>query len=471
MPPSIWWVRRDLRLDDNHALHSATAAGTPVIPIFILDPTLLNSPWVGEKRTAFLFDGLRALDQGLRRIGSRLIVRQGDPKQVLQHLLSESGAQNIYAERDVSPYAQTRDQRIAATLPLNLTPGVSIRPLGSVHKDDGAPYVVYSPYKRRWYETWSASPAAPYEAPSSLGDLPALATDTIPEQPTLPESVPFAAGEQAAHDRLERFIGGRDPAIYRYAEQRDRPDLDATSHLSPYLRFGMISVRRLALAAWRALDAADSKAARKGAQTWLDELIWREFYQSILYAYPRVRITSFRPEYDKIRWRNHEDEFDGWCRGQTGYPFIDAAMRQLTTIGWMHNRARMAVASFLVKDLLIDWRWGERWFMQHLVDGDPASNNGGWQWSAGTGTDAAPYFRIFNPVSQGTKFDPNGDYVRKWVHELADVPTAFIHEPWAMDAATQKRANCTIGQDYPAPIVDHKAARERTLTAYKAATG
>ena len=230
----------------------------------------------------------------------------------------------------------------------------------------------------------------------------------------------------------------------------------------------MLSPRLAALGAYRAIDAAPTADARKGAETWLSELIWREFYHSIQHHFPHVRRSSFRPEYDRIAWSNDEADFAAWCAGRTGYPIVDAALRQLVQIGWMHNRARMIVASFLVKDLLIDWRWGERWFMQHLVDGDPAANNGGWQWSAGTGTDAAPYFRIFNPVSQGQKFDPDGVFVRRWVPELAHVTDQHIHQPWLMPQNEQIRSGCVIGVDYPAPIVDHAWARSRVLAAFQA---
>ena len=234
-----------------------------------------------------------------------------------------------------------------------------------------------------------------------------------------------------------------------------------------YLRFGMISARQAVATAVSCLENASSKAARQGAETWLSELIWREFSSHILAHFPHVLRGNFRPEYDGIAWRNDEAEFRAWSNGRTGYPLVDAAMRQLTTTGWMHNRARMVVASFLVKDLLIDWRWGEKFFMQHLLDGDPAANNGGWQWAAGTGTDAAPYFRIFNPTAQAKKFDPDGRYIRKWLPELADVPQKFIHEPWQMPESVQNSSSCRIGQEYPAPIVAHHEARERTLAAYK----
>jgi deoxyribodipyrimidine photo-lyase len=278
--------------------------------------------------------------------------------------------------------------------------------------------------------------------------------------------VPFPPGEVEARRRLEAFVAGDDAPIYRYAEGRNRLDRDGTSRLSPYLRFGMLSARQAVVGALAAAGAAPGAGARQGAETWLNELVWREFFIHILYHFPRVRASSFRPEYDRIAWENDEAAFAAWCQGRTGYPVVDAAMRQLVQTGWMHNRARMIVASFLVKDLLVDWRWGERFFMQHLVDGDPAANNGGWQWTAGTGTDAAPYFRIFNPILQGKKHDPGGDFVRRWLPELDGVPDKYLHAPWEMPEEVQHQAGCTIGQDYPAPIVDHAWARERTLAAY-----
>jgi deoxyribodipyrimidine photo-lyase len=276
--------------------------------------------------------------------------------------------------------------------------------------------------------------------------------------------VPFTPGEAEAQRRLKKFA---QDAIDQYAQNRNAVSLDGTLQLSPYLRFGMVSSRQAVGTAVTCMESASSQEARKGAETWLSELIWREFYIHILYHFPYVLYRSFRSEYEEIEWRNDEDEFAAWCNGRTGYPLVDAAMRQLTTSGWMHNRARMVVASFLVKDLLIDWRWGEKFFMQHLVDGDPAANNGGWQWTAGTGTDAAPYFRIFNPTSQARKFDPDGKFARRWLPELANVPDNYIHEPWTMSATMQKSTHCQIGEEYPAPIVDHHEAREWTLAAYK----
>ncbi len=473
MPTSIWWIRRDLRLTDNQALHAALESASEVLPVFVLDPKLLNSAYASEKRTAFLFAGLQALDESLRQRGSRLIMRQGDPQEQLRLLCQETNASLICAERDYSPYATQRDQQIAQSLgvPFSLTEGVTIRPLHAALKADGSPYVVFTPFSRAWKSHEAISRSLLVPAPEAINTPAHIASLPIPNSQIAPESLPFLAGEAEAKRRIAEFVTGEDAPIFNYGETRNRPDLDGTSQLSPYLRFGMISSRLAALAAYEALSRATYRTKRESADIWLNELIWREFYLSILDHFPHVRQGSFRPEYDAIQWVNHEGEFAAWCAGQTGYPFIDAAMRQLKETGWMHNRARMAVASFLVKDLLIDWRWGERWFMQQLIDGDPAANNGGWQWTAGVGTDAAPYFRIFNPISQGTRFDSDGTYVRCWVPELSNVPTQFIHEPWIMPKSEQVRARCLIGSDYPLPIVDHSFARERVLAAYKAVKG
>jgi deoxyribodipyrimidine photo-lyase len=304
------------------------------------------------------------------------------------------------------------------------------------------------------------------KAPTKLSTPSNLASESLPTEPTLPANNPFSPGEAVAQGRLKAFTSGEAAPIYRYAENRDRPAVGGTAQLSPYLRFGLISARQAVVAALQAQAAAPDEAARKGAEIWLNELIWREFYATILYHFPHVRRGSFRPELEYIPWNNDEAAFTAWCEGKTGYPLVDAAMRQLKQLGWMHNRVRMIVASFLVKDLLIDWHWGEKWFMQHLLDGDPAANNGGWQWTAGTGTDASPYFRIFNPILQSKKFDPSGKYIKQWLPELANVPPKYIHEPAKLPQSEQKKYGCLIGQDYPAPIVDHFAAREQTLAAY-----
>lgn len=466
MSTAIWWVRRDLRLSDNQALAGALAAAERVVPVFVLDPGLLSSSYVGDKRLAFLFDGLRSLDADLRQRGSRLHVRQGEPAAELAKLMADTGAQAIFAEGDVTPYARRRDERIKAELPLRLTRGLTAQRPSAVVKDDGSPYTVYTPFSKRWLALPLPVEADLLEAPQRIITPESLASLPIPASPALPISVPFPAGEAEAQRRLRAFVQGDDAAITRYREDRNRPDLEGTSRLSPYLRFGMLSARQAVAASRTARQAARTSDACYGADHWLSELIWREFYVAILYHFPHVRSGSFQRHFDRIPWANDEADFAAWCEGRTGFPIVDAAMRQLVQSGWMHNRPRMIVASFLVKDLLIDWRWGERFFMQHLLDGDPANNNGGWQWTAGVGTDAAPYFRVFNPVTQGQKFDPEGDYVRRWLPELGRVPAKYVHAPWTMPPSEQRRAGCVIGSHYPAPIIDHAFARERTLAAY-----
>jgi deoxyribodipyrimidine photo-lyase len=440
-----------------------------LVPAFILDPELLDSPYVGDKRVAFLFGGLRQLDADLQARGSRLVIRCGEPLSELRALLAQTGATRIFSEEDFSPYARRRDARVAEALPLQLISGVTVHPPGVVLKADGAPYTVFTPFSRAWKELPVPLKQHLVDTPNSLPAVPNLASLSVPDSPILPDTVPFLPGEAEGQRRLRTFVDGEDPLIHRYAQARDRLDWDDTSHLSPYLRFGMVSARKTVVSATGAIEAAPNPEARKSAETWLNELIWREFYINILHHFPQVCGSSFRPEYDRIAWENDAGAFEAWCEGRTGYAVVDAAMRQLVETGWMHNRARMIVASFLVKDLLIDWRWGERFFMQHLVDGDPAANNGGWQWTAGTGTDAAPYFRIFNPVLQGKKHDPDGVFARRWLPELARMPDRFIHEPWKTPLDVQRVVGCVIAQDYPAPLVEHAWARERTLGAYRMA--
>jgi deoxyribodipyrimidine photo-lyase len=465
MTTTIWWIRRDLRLKDNVALQAALAGATAVYPLYILDPTLWQSDYVGPKRLAFLLDGLRALDGQLRQRGSRLVVRHGHPEAVLPRFLAETGATRVVYEVDYSRYAKKRDARLARLLPLHCVGTPAIRPPGEIMKKDGMPYTVFTPFSR----TWKALPLPQrgdlLPAPNHIPTPRNLASDPFPNTPTLPATVLFAAGEVEAQRRLSLFLA---TGITGYANNRDMIGLSATSGLSPYLRLGMVSGRETAVCARDGIaeTIAQDPATRAGAESWLNELIWRDFYIHILHHFPHVSRGSFRPQWNAIPWRNDPSEFTAWCVGETGYPVVDAAMRQLNTTGWMHNRARMIVASFLVKDLLIDWRWGEKYFMQQLIDGDPAANNGGWQWAAGTGTDAAPYFRIFNPVSQGKKFDPNGVYVRRWLPELANVPLAYLHEPWVMPSLIQRSSGVRLGETYPRPIVDHQKARKRTLAAY-----
>lgn len=464
MRTALWWVRRDLRLSDNQTLAKALEMSPHVLPVFVIDPGLLSSNYTGEKRLAFLFEGLRSLDSGLRQRGSALIVRKGEPLRVLANICREIGAEGIFAEQDYSPYARHRDLKVSNELPLYLTTGLTLHPPGAVVKADLSPYSVFTPFSKAWMDQpWSGDPLP---APTWIPSIPLVKSETIPAEPRLPAEVPFQAGEKEAQRRLAKFS---EDLIFRYQEDRNRMDLKATSGLSPYLRLGMLSARQAVLAARQAQDHARDVISRRGAETWENELIWREFYFAILHHFPMVRQHAFRERFRTLPWINNEDDFLAWTQARTGYPVVDAAMRQLIITGWMHNRARMIVASFLVKDLLIDWRWGERWFMQNLIDGDPAANNGGWQWSAGTGTDAAPYFRVFNPILQGRKFDPHGDYVREWLPELSEVPTKYIHNPWEMPVDLQKRLRCVIGSDYPIPIIDHTFARQRAIDIYRQA--
>jgi len=466
-PVVIWWLRRGLRLSDNQTLHAALQTGLPVLPLFIIDPRLINSPYVGPKRLAFLWESLRQLQADLQRRGSTLIVRRGIPAEVLPAMSAEFPIQGIFAEPDVSPFARRRDGKLDRTLPLYWVGSPAVRPPGTVLKQSGEPYTVFTPFSKAWKSLPGLEEVTSLPKPDFIPTPAGIRSEPIPDQPTLPADISIIPGEDAAQAQLQAFVDELmdSASIYRYAAERDRPDLPGTSRLSPYLRFGLLSPRQAVSAALRAMRLAPSLEARRSAETWLNELIWREFYIHIMYHFPAVRRQNFRPL--QVRWLNQSEHFAAWCTGRTGYPLVDAAMRQLVQTGWMHNRLRMVTASFLTKDLLIDWRWGERFFMQHLIDGDPAANNGGWQWTAGTGTDAAPYFRIFNPVSQSQRHDPHGRFIRRWLPELSRVPDEYIHTPWLMPPEVQSAAGCVIGRDYPAPVVDHHFARNRALQAYQ----
>jgi len=457
---AIHWFRHDLRLRDNRSL-SAAATAEELIPVFILDPKLLEGGRAGAPRTRFLLDSLSRLARDLEGKGSRLVLRRGDPEQEMARLFEETGAERLHLGTAHGPTGTARDGRIRA---LAGRSGVSV----TEHKDhvvfesrevlssQGRPYAVYTPYRKAWRKAFDAEPQTPERAPRLPPVPKGLASEDLPEPPELDDGADLpTGGEDAAERRLRSFLE-RDVADY--ASRRDLPAEDATSRLSPYLRFGVISARRCIEAARGHADAEGR--ARDGVRAWIDELVWRDFYWAILAEHPRVAHESYRREFESVQWEDDEEGFQAWCEGRTGYPIVDAGMRQLRQTGWMHNRVRMIVASFLTKDLLVDWRRGEDHFYKALVDGDPASNNGGWQWAASTGTDAQPFFRIFNPVSQGRRFDPEGRYVRRWVTELEGVPTDHVHAPWEASEAPR---------DYPAPIVDHAERRKLALERYEAA--
>ncbi len=471
MRPVIHWFRRDLRMRDNLALHAACAGDAAVIPLFIFDPDLLDSERVGAPRVKFMLNALHALDEALRAYGTRLLIRRGKPLDVLRNLVDETRAQALYFNADYSPYAKQRDAKIedALNIPVTVYDDALLLPPGNVLKNNGDPYVVYTPFWRKWKEQPKPKESVRHFRSEWFHDLRDLENAGVPslDDLGLPESVLEAeASEDAALGLLKAFTE-RD--IKHYDDTRNllpinpfngsRPE--GTSYLSPYLRLGLISPRQAYWAAREAYANTTSKAYRESIQTWVSELAWREFYVHILHFFPHVLERDFVDTYEALQWREDDEQLQAWKDGLTGYPIVDAPMRQLKAIGWMPNRARMVVASFLTKDLLIHWKHGEIHFMQHLIDGDPAANNGGWQWAAGTGTDAQPYFRIFNPISQSKKF-ATPEYLRHWVPELQDVPDEHIHEPWKMKKPPA---------DYPAPIVNHQEARERTLAAFKAARG
>ena len=450
---NIWWIRRDMRLADNPALTAALQEGDGVVPVFILDEKLLASP--AEKRQTFMIAGLGALEEDLRKLNSGLVLRRGVPVIEIPRLVGETGATSVYAEVDVTPYASRRDAAVGRAVDLRLVHGLGVHPAEAVRKPDGTPYTVFTPYSKAWRALPLTGGVLP--APNHLPVIPALPSEALP---IISAPTGFPAGEKEAQQRLANFLAG---GIYTYTDDRNLMGMEGTSGLSPYLRFGMLSPRQAVAEAKRAAVETRDALALKGCEIWINELIWREFYQSILYHFPNVLTESFNPRFRGMTWRDAPDDLRAWQEGRTGYPVVDAAMRQLAETGWMHNRARMITASFLVKHLLINWQEGERWFMRMLVDGDPAANNGGWQWVAGTGTDAAPYFRVFNPVLQGKKFDPKGDYVRRWVPELAHVPEGFIHEPWLLPENERPKR-------YPEPIVEHSFARQRALDWYSKTT-
>jgi deoxyribodipyrimidine photo-lyase len=430
----------------------------------VLDDRLLLGSRSGAARARFLLDCVARLAADLAKRGSVLVLRRGDPARELAKLAAETRAGLVTWNRDYGPFARARDAAVTRALGLGGVAVETFRDRVVFEADElrtraGRSFSVYTPYRRGWLERFAAEPAEPRPAARLPPPIPRVTRGPLPSASELGLArgdlkLP-AGGSAAARRRLDAFAGG---ALADYAWQRDLPARAGTSRLSAHLRFGTLSVR--ACLARAAEAARDDRRYREGAAKWRDELIWREFYHAILAEHPLVLRGAYRPALDRLAWSDDEAGFQAWCEGRTGYPFVDAGLRELRATGWMHNRARMVVASFLTKDLGIDWRRGEAFFMQSLVDGDPASNNGGWQWSASTGSDSQPWFRIFNPVAQGERFDPDGDYVRRFVPELRRLPGARAHRPWDEPS---------LARDYPPRLVDHAAARERALARFRSA--
>ena len=461
---ALHWFRSDLRLRDNTALAAAVARADELACVFVLDERLLRGSGVGPPRLRFMRDALESLSAELAKRGHRLLFRQGDPAREIPKLVKQARARILSFNRDPGPYARRRDHEVRTSVEKAGAEVLACKDRvlfesGEVRTKKGEPFRVFTPFRNVWRAKLREEGVQPGRAPLLPAPIPGLAAGRLPGLAALGAAgdrteIP-RAGASAAQRRLGRFLDG---PIGAYAKARDLPALDGTSRLSPYLRWGVISPRVCVEAALDVVAREPRQA--EGAGKWLDELVWREFYSAILEEHPHVLRRAFRDEFAGVRWDDDETRFRAWCEGRTGYPFVDAAMRQLARTGWMHNRARMVVASFLTKDLLIDWRWGEAFFMQRLVDGDPASNNGGWQWSASTGTDAQPYFRIFNPVSQGERFDAEGVYVQRFVPELERVSARFLHQPWLAPSPPS---------GYPKPIVDHAAQRRVALDRYEKA--
>jgi deoxyribodipyrimidine photo-lyase len=475
--PIIVWLRHDLRLSDNEALVGAASSKRPVVPLYILDEEAAGAWTRGAASRWWLHHSLVSMGQALEGLGSRLVLRRGASAAVLDAVIAEIGASAVHIGQRYEPWAQRQDAEIAATMAAR---GISVTVSGGalmhdpqgVRTQQGDPYKVFTPFWRKLQEM--GGPPQPVRAPRSL-----VAPKTWPRSEAvesfelLPRSPDWAGGlratwtpgEQGARARLKHFLAG---PVDAYGAARDFPDREGTSRLSPYLHFGEISAR----ACWHAALAAGERrrAARAGVAAFRRELGWREFSHHLLVHWPQLPDAPFRPEFAAFPWERDGEALRRWQRGLTGYPIVDAGMRQLWHTGWMHNRVRMIVASFLVKDLRIGWRDGEAWFWDTLVDADLANNAASWQWVAGSGADAAPYFRIFNPVKQGETYDPDGSYVRTWVPELKALETRYIHAPWTASEAALAKAGIVLGTTYPRPMVDHGVARRLALAGYEAVT-
>ncbi|MEN9420110.1 MAG: deoxyribodipyrimidine photo-lyase Phr [Pseudomonadota bacterium] len=486
---ALVWLRRDLRAEDHAALHRALRDAQRVWCAFVFDRQILDPLPRADRRVEFIRDSLEGLDAELHALalahgvaGAGLIVRHGQAVAEVVALARQLGVQAVYASHDDEPAALARDSQTRGALAdigvvLHTVKDHVVFERAEVLTAAGSPYGVFTPYKNAWLRRLEAEQGrallphqvAPLAAglapvPEGLGGVPALAD--IGFARTNLHTLKLPTGSVGAQELLADFL---DERIDRYADARDFPAIKGPSYLSTHLRFGTVSVRQLAREAW-----ARTAAGSRGAQTWLSELIWRDFYHQVLHHHPHVVERAFRPEYDRIRWehgRHAEQLYAAWCEGRTGYPLVDAAMHQINETGYMHNRLRMVVASFLTKDLGLDWRWGERYFALHLNDFDLAANNGGWQWAASSGCDAQPWFRIFNPVTQSQKFDPEGRFIRRYLPQLAGLPDAAIHAPWTARPVDLQAAGVQLGRDYPEPIVAHDQARQTTLARYAVVKG
>jgi deoxyribodipyrimidine photo-lyase len=463
---ALVWFRRDLRDNDHAALHAALAAHGAVHCAFVFDTEILDAlSSRADRRVTFIWECVRELKAALEARRGGLHVLHGCAREEIPRLARSLGVSAVYANRDYEPQAIARDTEVEGRL---REAGMNFRTRkdqvifepGEVRTRAGGAFSVFTPYKNAWLAKLEPGHLAPFEigrvasrlVPSAIAPMPTLRSLGF-ERAQLPVPAGMSGGMRLWKSFRKRLAD--------YARQRDYPALGATSRISVHLRFGTVSIREL---------VRHARAQRtQGAKVWLSELIWREFYFSILAMRPDVVDRAFRREYDDVKWEDDERAFRAWCEGCTGYPLVDAAMRELNARGTLHNRLRMVTASFLVKDLGIDWRRGERYFAEKLLDYDLAANNGGWQWCASTGCDAQPWFRIFNPATQSRRFDPDGAYIRRWLPELGGVPDMRVHAPWEMGPAEQQAASCVIGADYPAPLVRHEDARRRTLARYGAA--
>ncbi len=463
---ALVWFRRDLRVDDHAALYHALKRHQRVYCAFVFDSDILDAlPTRADRRVEFIWLSVIELDAKLREHGGGLSVLHGRAREQIARLAAQLKVDAVYANHDYEPAAIARDEAVAADLAVGGAAFQTFKDQVVFEREEvmtlaDTPYSVFTPYKNAWLKKLDAFYLKPYPVKAYLKALAPPPASTIPSlqdmgfETTNLASLGIPAGMSGAAKLLRDFRSRLD----EYQERRDFPSVKGPSYLSVHLRFGTVSIRAL---------AAEALArASRGAQVWLSELIWRDFYFMILSHHPHVVGHSFKREFDHVQFDNDKTKFAAWCEGRTGYPLVDAAMRQINATGYMHNRLRMIAASFLVKDLHIDWRWGEQYFADNLNDFDLSANNGGWQWAASTGCDAQPYFRIFNPVTQSERFDAEGRFIRKYVSELAKVKGKFIHAPWLLGPIEQQAAGCVIGKDYPAPIVDHDWARKLTLERY-----